>query len=356
MTSETPEIERKILALTEMCKTLRPGKYADIEYFKSGGARDLFLMNWGPNRQRKLVVKVDRIPDNPVAQFNLSKGYTTANELEIASRITHPGTTRAYDYFTEEEAAKFGLSGAISFEEHIPNSKTLEEIVARNGPLDESTVKNLVFETGKILMAINTGGGVSNKRGILHRDIKPSNILLYEEGVDFESGTKMKSPSIKIIDWGNSCEVNSVQSSYHPTAGGRSFTNPLLYGVFSGREGIYDQSSEAHSLALVADYAIIGKPRFFVDPFSRKAIIWDSGETLLKEDGSLDMEKYERELSKIRKSYPRKFRKYAEPIKSALTSELVDKCPNVSVFFSRFMSQADKPYLSSRLKKLKEII
>lgn len=336
---EEQEVAQNINNLQKLLQTERGDSYAVPKFFMSGGTRHLARVRWGPHKDEVRVAKFDKKPISPRAIRHVQRGYTTAHELELASRIQHPGVTKLLDYFPADITARYGLEGSVTIEEDYTDSQSLEEIVREN--LSEREVRQIFDGVISTIRDINNGIGVSGEMSLYHRDLKPSNILVKRTA----DGIK-----VKITDWANSSEKDKCERKYNPTAGGIQTTDPLLMSQLIGEEGVYNAGSEVYSLASNLALAIRGKPIFELDPDNNRAIDLDTGDSLLNEQGMLDRKKYERALERAVKKIPRKFRKYSYLVKSGLTLT-PDRFSSVDSFYNQFRFESNQPSLTSRLKK-----
>jgi serine/threonine protein kinase len=304
-------------------------KYTPPTYFKTGGVRNVFRTDWGPDGARECVAKVDRdYVESPRARRHLERGCTTANELQHVAAFRHAGVTQVVDYFGPEETEKVGLSGTVVVEEFVPNAMALDEWVATKGPLNEKQWRQFA------LSYVSTVSDVVTK-GIFHRDHKPSNILLVED----ERGDI----SVKITDWANACRKENAKSSFLPTAGGHLATNPRIMGPFTGEESKYDEKCEVYGVVSTLAFAARGRPIFNYDPDTGKATAWDTGESVLNVEGRLDPEKHGKILRRETKKLPKKLRKYGKLIRDGMTIEEYPHYYSAGHFFQDLEHLASEP-------------
>ena len=322
-------------SLAELLKT-RGDKYTTPIYSKSGGTRDMFESSWGPHNDIPVIVKVDRSNfQNSRAESHFHRGYNTKNELELMVGSSSPGIARVIDYFDSFETERFGISGTVVVEEKISGGYTLEEEVSNNGGLSFNYFNKIFLSGIKILNEKISGR--ENKDGIYHRDIKPSNWMV-------------KDGESIIIDWANAIKKGDIEKSYMSTAGGRSFTDPKLMGVFVDKKSKYNDESEIYSTVGTMMYAIRGTPVFNCDPETGKAICWDTGETILSE-GKIDENKYDRLLRDSLKKIPKRMRRYSDLLYRGMTLEESKRFSSYNEFYSEFKRLSEKKNLVSKLSK-----
>jgi len=278
----------------------RGDKYSEPGLFKVGGTRYLYEARWGPNRDREVVVKVDKEPKNLRAARHIARGCDTHNELAHVASIDHPGVAKIIDYFSPAEASKYGINGWVTVEEKVPDSESLEEKVSEEGVLSRGDALSIAMQLTRTMK------DVVSEYGLYHRDLKPSNVVINKKG------------RVKIVDWANACKTGEAKRKYEPTAGGHESTHPRLMSSFTGQEAEYSEKDEVYAVCSNLARAIRGRPIFNYDDLSGKAIAWDSGESLLT-DGKLDADKHEIVLERAIKNLPRKYRIFRDVLKRGLT-------------------------------------
>ncbi|MBM7805129.1 serine/threonine protein kinase [Geodermatophilus bullaregiensis] len=87
----------------------------------------------------------------------------TFREARTAARLVHPNVTTLYDVVEED-----GRPWLVM--EHV-DSRSLQEVVQRHGPLPWTTVARIGLD---VLAALEAAHAV----GIVHRDVKPANVLV----------------------------------------------------------------------------------------------------------------------------------------------------------------------------------
>jgi serine/threonine protein kinase len=146
------------------------GKYKILELIGTGGMGAVYLCEHG-FMKRLVAVKV--LPVEKLADpSNLERFY---REARVIAAMDHPNIVRAYN-IEQAENLHFLVMEYV-------DGASLQEIVARFGPLDPKRVVNYAFQAA-------VGLRHAADLGLVHRDIKPGNLLLERTGV------------IKILDMG----------------------------------------------------------------------------------------------------------------------------------------------------------
>jgi hypothetical protein len=89
-------------------------------------------------------------------------------EVQATSALTHPNTVAIYDYGIADDGTFYYVM------EYLPG-QTLEEIVAKEGPMAPERVVHLLRQVASALHEAHTAG-------LTHRDIKPGNVMVCERG------------------------------------------------------------------------------------------------------------------------------------------------------------------------------
>ncbi len=88
-------------------------------------------------------------------------------EARTAGRLNHPGIVTVYDVVAD--------GGVDHIVMELIEARTLADVVAASGPLDEPTVVSVAQQ---LLDAL----GAAHDSGVVHRDVKPSNVMLGARG------------------------------------------------------------------------------------------------------------------------------------------------------------------------------
>ncbi|MHB9851176.1 protein kinase domain-containing protein [Streptomyces krungchingensis] len=115
---------------------------------------------------RQVAVKEMRI-DGLDAEDTRTRRERTLREARATARIDHPNVVRIYDVVDEGERLWIVME--------LVAGRSLEQIVVRDGPLDEREAARIGLELVAALRQVHAGG-------VLHRDIKPGNVLVEHQG------------------------------------------------------------------------------------------------------------------------------------------------------------------------------
>lgn len=88
-------------------------------------------------------------------------------EARTAGRLNDPGIVTVYDVVSD--------AGVDHIVMELIEARTLSEVVAAQGPLDERAAT-------AVAQALLAALGVAHSNGVVHRDVKPSNVMLAPDG------------------------------------------------------------------------------------------------------------------------------------------------------------------------------
>ena len=144
----------------EQIETLTGGRYTVERLLASGGMGAVFV-----GRHRKLGSKVAiKVLPQDVATSTVRMARFR-REAALAAHLSHPHIVQVFEFDAQEDVAYLVMP--------LIEGETLEQHLARNGPLDYTSLRELLRQVGSAL-------SFAHARGVVHRDIKPSNILLEE--------------------------------------------------------------------------------------------------------------------------------------------------------------------------------
>lgn len=295
-------------------------KYHNIHFFKQGGTRDVYLAEWGPGKEKR-VIKVDCTPNGPRAERHVSRGCTTSNDIQALSQLQEPEKHHLIHLCDYQE-----VEGATISVEPFVDAQSLEELVNTHplGCTEFKAVFSQVIDGVKHLV---------QEAGLYHRDVKPSNILVRGERDTID---------VKITDFANAGKKDAMMQKYLPTAGGHMVMDPLLMGAFTGKERAYDESSEIYAVGADMLFALTGKYLFEYDPDAGTAKTGTSGESLLDTAGRLDIKKHETALCSALKQLPRGVQQYAALLQRCLTVDEAKRYKSICALASDF-KELSKP-------------
>ncbi|WP_443080439.1 serine/threonine-protein kinase [Streptomyces sp. SP18BB07] len=115
---------------------------------------------------RQVAVKEMRI-DGQDPEDSRTRRERTLREARATARIDHPNVVRVYDVVDAGERLWIVME--------LIDGRSLERLVAENGPLDP-------YDTARIGLELVDALGQVHAQGVLHRDIKPANVLIKRTG------------------------------------------------------------------------------------------------------------------------------------------------------------------------------
>jgi eukaryotic-like serine/threonine-protein kinase len=112
---------------------------------------------------RHVAVKELHLPDGLVPDDRLLFRERLLREARTAGRLNDPGIVTVYDVVTD--------NGVDHIVMELIEARTLADVVAASGPLDEAVVADIGRQ---LLAALQT----AHQGGVVHRDVKPANVML----------------------------------------------------------------------------------------------------------------------------------------------------------------------------------
>jgi eukaryotic-like serine/threonine-protein kinase len=117
---------------------------------------------------RRVAVKAAHAPDHETE-------LRIRREANALGAVRHPHCVRILDLVdSRAEPGLAPLHGLVIVMEYV-EGRSLGEIVAARGPIDDTTVARIWLRMAEALTS-------AHQRGVLHRDVKPDNVLLDARG------------------------------------------------------------------------------------------------------------------------------------------------------------------------------
>jgi len=311
-------------------------KYHDLTFLRDEGTRVIFNVLWGAGNEPRLV-KVDKRPntlDSARSARHVARGYDTSNDIKALSSLRNPEEhylTRLCDF---EHIEMGSLSVDISIEQYYENCLTLEDAVwHREGkgnlsvhPLDIAAFERFADQS---LIGLKY---LIEEAHMFHRDVKPANILLAKTRTGRD---------VRYTDFANACSVDDVVAQAFPTTGGHMVLDPLICEAFTGMESSYTEQAELYAWGVNAFFALTGTYAVECDQDEHTAHMWTPeghplGISLMKDDGLLNLDEYERVLELALKRIPKESRKYSELIRNCLTIQTDNRHSNIGELYDEF--------------------
>ena len=144
----------------EQLESLTEGRYTVERLLAAGGMGAVFV---GRHRKLGSKVAIKVLPQDVAASAVRMARFR--REASLAAHLSHPHIVQVFEFDARDDVAYLVMP--------LIEGETLEQHVARSGPLDYTSLRHLLRQVGSAL-------AFAHARGVVHRDIKPSNILLEE--------------------------------------------------------------------------------------------------------------------------------------------------------------------------------
>ncbi|MDQ3983519.1 MAG: serine/threonine protein kinase, partial [Actinomycetota bacterium] len=181
--------------------------------------------------QRAVAIKEVQLPLTlPEADRAITRSRVL-REARAAARISHPGAVIVYDVVEEDDRPYIVME--------LVEAPTLEEVVRRDGPLDDERAARMGLE---ILGALEA----AHAEGIVHRDVKPANVMLPARA------------HAKLADFG----IASVKGDPTITTTGLVLGSPSYMAPEQAKEDVTGAASDLWSLGATLYFAVEGVPPF----------------------------------------------------------------------------------------------
>ena len=164
--------------------TLIADRYQRLQLLGEGGMGRVWL-GLDTKLNRTVALKEVRPAEGHTEADLREVAPRALREARAAARLSHPNAVRVYDIVATEPAPWIVM-------EYVP-SRSLNQVVAENGPLDPAVAARYGLD---VLAALTAAHQV----GVVHRDVKPSNVLITEADravlTDFGVATIVGDPAV----------------------------------------------------------------------------------------------------------------------------------------------------------------
>jgi serine/threonine protein kinase len=230
----------KISALRrEALEARKLGQYQLKRRLGVGGMGEVYLAEHVLMRRPCAVklIRPERLGDPSILRRFL-------REVQVTATLTHPNTVQVFDYGQTED-------GTLYYAMEYLLGLSLEELVARCGPLPPARVVFLLRQLGGALAEAHTAG-------LIHRDIKPGNVILCKRGG--------LSDVAKLLDFGLAHRPTETGDASRLTHPGLIFGTPAYMSPeqAAGKMDV-DGRSDIYSVGAVAYFLLTGQPPFVRD-------------------------------------------------------------------------------------------
>ncbi len=212
-----------------------PERWGDLLLLEriGAGAHSDVVRAWDPKLQREVALKLLRVEGAGGSPSGDGAPTPLEREGRAAARVRHPHVVAIHGI--DRRDGRVGL-----WMEYVKGA-TLEEEIARTGPLSADEVAQLGAQIGSALSAVHAAG-------VLHRDVKPANIVRDAEGrfvlVDFGLGTSWR---------------DAAHAKGRPTGTPLYMAPELLAGESP------TVRSDLYALGLTMRFALVGRHAFAVE-------------------------------------------------------------------------------------------
>jgi serine/threonine protein kinase len=174
------------------------GTFRTLSLIGTGGMAAVYLVEQ-TSLKREFALKV--LAPGLVNKKNWQRFQAEAKTM---ASLNHPSFVKVYDLGIHEDKVPFYTMDKVE-------GQTLEEILAKTGPIDLERALDIFIE-------VLNGLAYAHRNGIIHRDIKPANIMYCTAG---------SNSTIKILDFGISKVIGSTASKNQSmTMAGDIFGSP----------------------------------------------------------------------------------------------------------------------------------
>lgn len=146
-------------------------------------------------------------------------------EAKILGSLNHPTLVKVYDLGIHAQAIPFYSMDYL-------NGRSIEEILADDGPMELETVIDIMLE-------VLDGLAYAHRNGIVHRDLKPGNIMYC---------TTDGANTVKVLDFGISKLIDNHGTTQAMTVAGDIFGSPYYMSPEQSRGESVDARSDIYSI------------------------------------------------------------------------------------------------------------
>ena len=168
-------------------------------------------------------------------------GQRFIREARVAARLRHRNIATVYHLGVDPQGFFYSME--------FIDGETLEDLVARVGPLPLEMVLRIALQTARALAA-------ASRQGLIHRDIKPANLMVLHQDEDGEERLL-----VKVIDFGLARSYTADDSNAQLTATGFVGT-PRFASPEQLEEKDLDVRSDIYSLGITLWILLTGRPPF----------------------------------------------------------------------------------------------
>jgi hypothetical protein len=216
------------------------GKYHILERVGVGGMGTVYRASQvGLKRHVAVKILKPELTSDPdtVARFS--------REATAMSLLTHPNTTRVYDFGQTED-------GLLYLVMEFLEGQLITQRVAQGGPLP-------VLEALRVVQQILRSLAEAHTKGIVHRDLKPDNIFV-------ASVEGQREPVVKVLDFG----IAKIVAPDRPvdqfeTQAGTVFGTPRYMSPEQAQGVTLDQRSDLYSVGALLYQMLTGRAPFTDD-------------------------------------------------------------------------------------------
>ena len=213
---------------------LLAGKYLVEAPLGSGAAATVYRATHTDLR-RPVAVKILHAQNQSDPQF--VKRFKA--EALTASRLEHVNVTRVLDFGQED--------GILYLVMELVSGRTLDAVLAAEGPLDQRRVAEIGIQTCRAL-------AFAHDRAVIHRDIKPENLMIVADHDDDGDPCDL----VKVCDFG--LAKLRDEGAEEITLGGMLCGSPAYMSPEQTRGAELDARSDLYALGVTLFEALTGAP------------------------------------------------------------------------------------------------